>query len=55
LDEIGKRARAALEKVQAASIVDVEEKVVAKEEVVSLVEELRTIIVYYQVSAGHVV
>ena len=51
LEEIGKRSQALLEKKKMASFLD---KSKDSQEVVNLVEELRTAIVYYQVSAIHV-
>jgi hypothetical protein len=50
LKEIGKQSHALLEKKKAARFLD---KAKDSQEVVTLVEELRSAIVYYQVSGNH--
>ena len=51
LEEIGKRSQTLLEKKKVAGFLD---KSKDSQEVVNLIEQLRTAIVYYQVSAIHV-
>jgi len=50
LEEVGKRAEAILDKNKLERIPD---KSVDSQEVVNLVEEIRSAIVYYQVSRDH--